>query len=243
MRWLSFRWSYSRAIASRVLSVTSSRVLALAGTHPVDRLSLELHHRGRGERPTWRAWLLLDGDEFASLDAAIDLLLDLVDARLSERSLQRVAQDRPFLHDGFALQIAIARERDGRPRDSRALTLVLDVMRTALLGGFNDLRRLVAKPLGELLMAPLHLLMRHVELGFARLVRRDLRGRGALSIRLGQVVLNLLTTRAGGVEVLARVAADLGLAAATALDLVAQSAVSRAASSDRYTAVAYCCVR
>lgn len=29
----------------------------------------------------------------------------------SERSLQRVTTDRPFLHDGFAFQIAIARER------------------------------------------------------------------------------------------------------------------------------------
>ena len=61
-----------------------------------------------------------------------------------------------------------------------------------------------------------HLLMRHVELGFSRLVRRDLRRRGALSIRLGQVVLDLLATRAGRFEVLARVASDLWLAAATA---------------------------
>ena len=62
-------------------------------------------------------------------DPAIDLLLDVVDARLAERSLQRVTQDGALFHDGFALQIAIARERDGLPRDIRRLTFVLHVMR------------------------------------------------------------------------------------------------------------------
>ena len=48
----------------------------------------------------------------------LDLVLDHylkcadVDPRLSERSLQRVTQDRAFLHDRFALQIAIACECD-----------------------------------------------------------------------------------------------------------------------------------
>jgi hypothetical protein len=50
----------------------------------------------------------------------------------------------------------------------------------------------------------------------------DLRGGRTLSILTGQVCLNLLTARAGGVKVLARVAADLGLPAATALDLIIQ---------------------
>jgi hypothetical protein len=58
------------------------RALPLAGAHPLDGLSFELHHRWRGERPSWRASLLLDGDEFASLDAPIELLLDAVEARL-----------------------------------------------------------------------------------------------------------------------------------------------------------------
>jgi len=92
--------------------------LALAGTHPINRLSLQLHHRGRGERPTRSACLLLDGDEVASLDATIDLLLHILDARLSERSLQRIPQDRPFVHDGLALQIAIACERHGSSREA-----------------------------------------------------------------------------------------------------------------------------
>ncbi len=56
---------------------------------------------------------------------------------------------------------------------------------------------------------------------------RDLSRSRTVSIRVGQVRLNLLTTRAGGVEVLARVAADLGLAAATAFDFVAECGHSR----------------
>ena len=50
-------------------------MLSLAGTHPVDRLLLERHHGGCREGPTWRTWLLLDLDEFASLSASIDLRL------------------------------------------------------------------------------------------------------------------------------------------------------------------------
>ena len=126
--------------------------------------------------------LLLDGDEFASLDAAIEFLLDVLDARVAERPLQRIAQNRPLLHDSLALQIAIACVRDGGPRDARWLTLVLNIMGMALLGSFNDLRRLAAEALGEILMASLHLLMRQVELGFSGLVGRDLRGAGALPI-------------------------------------------------------------
>ena len=202
-------------------------VLALASAHPLDRLSLELDHRRRGERAPWRAWLLLDGDEFASLDPAIDLLLDVVEARLPHRPLQRVSQNRPFFDDRFALQIAVARKRDGLPRHVILLTLVLHVVHGPVLGRFNDVRRLVPETLGELLVAALHLLVRDVELRFARLVRRDLRRCGALSIRFGQVVLDLLATRAGRVEVLARVAADLWLAAATALDLVTERGQSR----------------
>jgi hypothetical protein len=87
-------------------------MLALAGMHPVDRVALELQHRGCGQRPTRRAGLLLNGNEFASLHATIDLLLEVVDARFSERPLQGVTEDRAFLHDRFALQIAIACEGD-----------------------------------------------------------------------------------------------------------------------------------
>src|SRR5258705_9181479 len=203
------------------------RKLALADTHQIDRLAFKFDHRRSRERSARRAWRLLHGDELASLGATLDLALDVLDARLSERSLQRVLQDRPFIHDRFALQIAVACERDGGPHDARWLTLVLNMMGTAPLGGVHDLRRLATEPVGEILMAPLHLLMRHVELGFSGLVGRDLRGGGALPILAGQVCLNLLTPRAGGVEVLARVAADLGLPAATALDLVTERAQSR----------------
>jgi hypothetical protein len=40
-----------------------------------------------------------------------------------------------------------------------------------VLGGLNDLHWLISKPFGEILMTPLHPLMRHVELVFARVVR------------------------------------------------------------------------
>jgi hypothetical protein len=49
----------------------------------------------------------------------------------------------------------------------------------------------------------------------------------ARSLRRGQVVFDLLTAWAGCLEVLARVAANLGLAAATALDLVTKRGQSR----------------
>ena len=65
--------------------------------------------------------------------------------------------------------------------------------------------------LGQSLMSPLHLFMWHVQLAFAGLVRRNLHRSRASSIRFRQVGLDLLTTRAGGVEVLAGVAGDLGL--------------------------------
>jgi hypothetical protein len=58
------------------------------------------------------------------------------------------------------------------------LTIVLHV-HGPMLRRFNDLRRLVPETLGDLLVPLLHLLVRHVELGFSRLVRRNLRRRGA----------------------------------------------------------------
>jgi hypothetical protein len=194
-------------------------VLALASAHLIDRFAFQLNHRGRGERAPWRALLLLDGDKVTSLDPAIDLLLDVVEARFPERPLQRVTQNRPFFHDRFALQVAIAGKRDGLSRNLSLLTFVLHVVHGLVSGRVNDLRRLVSETLGDLLVPSLHLLVRHVELGFSRLVRRDLRRRGTLSIRCGQVVLDLLAARTGRVEVLACVASDLWLAAATALDL------------------------
>jgi hypothetical protein len=195
-------------------------MLTLAGTHPVDRLSLELHHRGRRDGPTWHAWLVLDLDEFASLNASVDLVPDVVDARVSERSLQRIAQDRPFLHDRLALQIAIAREGDGPLRKVRLPMLVLNSIGATVLRRFYDMRRLVTETVGEILVATLHLCVRHIELGLSRVVRRDLCRRRALSIRFGQVVRNLLAPWAGCVEVFARVPADFGLAALTTLNCV-----------------------
>lgn len=105
------------------------------------------------------ARLLLDGNEFASLNATTDVLLDLPDTGVSVRPLQCVSQNRPLLHDGFALQIPIARERDGRPRGTSLVTLVVNMMRAPVLGALNDLGRLVAKPVSEVLVPLLHLFM------------------------------------------------------------------------------------
>jgi hypothetical protein len=59
---------------------------------------------------------------------AIDLPSNVIDA-----------PDRPFVHDGFPLKVAIARERDGVSRDVRRLTFLLRVMRTPELNSFNNL--------------------------------------------------------------------------------------------------------
>src|SRR5581483_6252832 len=56
----------------------------------------------------------------------------------------------------------------------------------------------------------------------ARLMRGDLCRSGAMLFGSRQVVFDLLATRARGVEVLARVADDLGLPTLAALDVVAQ---------------------
>jgi hypothetical protein len=125
----------------------------------VDRFSFQLNHRRRSERATWRTVLLLGCDKVASLHPEIDLLLDVVEARLPERSLQRVTQNRPFFDDRFALQIAIARKGYGSPRYTIVLALVLRVVRGPMLGGFNGLRRLVPETLGDLVVPLLHLLM------------------------------------------------------------------------------------
>ena len=58
------------------------RILPLAGTHLVDRLSFKFDHRWRRERSARHSWLLLHGDELASLDATIDLVLDVLNTRL-----------------------------------------------------------------------------------------------------------------------------------------------------------------
>ena len=58
------------------------RILPLAGTRLVDRLSFKFDHRWRRERSARHFWLLLHGDELASLDATIDLVLDVLNTRL-----------------------------------------------------------------------------------------------------------------------------------------------------------------
>src|SRR5688572_8136155 len=105
--------------------------------------------------------------------------------------------------------------------------LVLNSIDATVFRRFYDMRRLVTETVGEIVVATLHLCVRHIELGLSRLVRRDLRRRRALSIRLGQVVLNLLAPWTGRLEVLARVAADLRLTAPTTLKVVPKGGQSR----------------
>src|SRR5262249_50472918 len=197
------------------------RVLALTGTHLIDRFSLEVHHRWRCERPPGPGSILFDGDELASFYTTIEVLFDVADTSLAERPLQSITQDRAFFDDGFTLQIAIARERDGAMRDVWSLRIVLQFPHAAVFDRFNNPCRLGPVLLRQLSVALLHLAMRDLQLGFARLVRRDLRRGGPLAIRFGEVAFDLLPARAGRLEVLARVTVDLRLAAPAALDLVA----------------------
>src|SRR5262249_25055434 len=104
---------------------------------------------------------------------------------------------------------------------------VFDAIRTVMLGGFDNFGRLAPVFLGKPLMAVLHLFVWHIQLVFACLMCRDLRRSRAVTIRVGQVGLDLPTTRTGGVEVLARVAGDLGLPASAALDVIPEHRQSR----------------
>ena len=104
--------------------------MALAGAHAVDRFALELHHRWRRERRVRRAWFVLARrrTRLASTRRSTSALMSSTCAS-PERTLQRVAQDGALFDDRLTLQVAIARERDGLPRDIRRLTFVLRVMR------------------------------------------------------------------------------------------------------------------
>jgi hypothetical protein len=127
---------------------------------------------------------VLDRKELTSFDATVHIRPDVFQARLAERTLERVAQDGALLHNGFAFQIAVAREVHRAPCRVGRLMSVFDVICT-VLGGFDNFRRLVPVFLGKALVAVLHLFVRHVQLAFAGLVRCDLRRRGALTIGFG----------------------------------------------------------
>src|SRR5229473_2004285 len=69
-------------------------------------------------------------------------------------------------------------------------------------------------------MPSAHLVMRRVTLGLTRLVRSDLRGGGAPPSLLLQARFDLLAPRTGRLEIVGRIATNLGLSTGPSLDLV-----------------------
>jgi len=108
-------------------------------------------------------------------------------------------------------------------------------------GGSDYAVRLIAESLRYLSMALLHFFVRQIELGLTCFVRRNLSCiRSSLFLFL-KVLLDLPATRARCRKVFFAVAYDFWLPTLPSFDLVAEC-LSRAASSERYTARAYCCV-
>src|SRR5260370_38547490 len=83
-------------------------------------------------------------------------------------------------------------------------------------------RRLIPERLRHRKMPTVHLLVGALEFRGSGAVRSDLRGAGTVLAGAREMGFDLLTARAGRVEVLRRIAANFGLAAAPALDLVAE---------------------
>ena len=131
-------------------------------------------------------------------------------------SRRRVA----LVDDRLSLEVVGLRKGDGFVR--RGPRQVSLQPRDAIPGGLAHGLALMPVGLGQRLMPALGLLVRDVLFAGACAMRRDLsRPRASLTGAL-QVGLDLLAARARGLEILGRVAADLGLVAGAALDLVAQ---------------------
>ena len=194
------------------------RLRLLAGAHPLDRLALEVDHLARGERATGGARSLGNADEFACVHTVFECPLDFPKRDVGQRPVQRITQQRPFIHDGVSLQVSLLRERHGRMRrDAGRVPLQGPA---ALLRGSDDVRRLVAEGLGDRSVLCLHLVMRDSELGSSGLMRRNLGGFRPAMRAFRELVLNLLPARARGIQVVLGVASDFGLAACAAIDFV-----------------------
>ena len=95
------------------------------------------------------------------------------------------------------------------------------------MGGLDDVRGLVAKRPREVLMLALHLGVGAVDFRLSRMVCRDLStGRPVFVVGL-EVGRNLLSARARGLQIGVAVAANLGLTAGSAHEVVAYVAESR----------------
>ena len=86
----------------------------------------------------------------------------------------------------------------------------------------DDLLWLIAKSLRHFLMQPLHLCVADGrQFAIARLMSCDLCRTCTPQALLFEVCLDLLTSRTGSIEVLTRIAGDLGLPALSFFDLIA----------------------
>jgi len=125
-------------------------------------VSRSAHHRRRGERAPWRALLLLTATSHP-LDPAIDLLLDVVEARFPERIGAMRHAESP-VHPLPLRAPDCDRARTRRPVANVSLLTFGSSAARAGVVRFDDLRRLVPETLGDLLVPLLHLIVRHVDL-------------------------------------------------------------------------------
>src|SRR5262249_40490284 len=123
------------------------------------------------------------------------------------------------------LEIAIARIHDClATRAASRWSLVRDrllgaePLHCSLTRLGDDARRLFPKRLCQPLVPAAHLVMGCMALRLTCLVGDDLRRRGTPTALLLEPRLDLLAARTGGLEIVRRVAANLGLAARPALD-------------------------
>lgn len=152
-------------------------VLALTVTDAIDGLLFQLQHLRRGERSAWRMRVGLNGDEVAALNPTIDLTLDVVDAGLTEGSLQGISTERPLGNDGLPFQCPGARERHRPCSKARPIVLGVVVARVPF-ARLTHSGGLTPEPRGQLLVPSLHFVMGDVGLRVACLVGGDLRRRG-----------------------------------------------------------------
>jgi hypothetical protein len=119
------------------------------------RLSLERHHLARGEDAPWGARPLIHFDELAGLDAMLELGPDRRERERAHPQSQRIAEQRPFVDDRRALEIAVLPERHRRVRrDSRHVRR--QVVRS-LLGRAHYVGGLIAEGVGHLAVLAPHL--------------------------------------------------------------------------------------
>src|SRR5581483_10721365 len=199
------------------------RVLILSRTHEADIVALHLDHLFRGVEPTRLVRGAVGFDQLSRFDALIKPGADFFQRCVTHRTLQRIPHQLALVGHGFALQVLFPRICE-RLADAALLLFFaerFDLVRV-LMGLFDHVLRLVSELARHLLMPALHFFVRDVELGAARLVRRDLRGPGAAHSLFFQVLPDFTAARTAGFDVFLRVAPDLRLSAGSLLHFIAQ---------------------